>query len=162
MLDLARLAMIVATPLLVAADRGDPAVSSATCPVTVAVTRPFAEPSPSSASRFWYGSEALAVLLRTDGTWQGMGSTRRYRDKLFWWRQGFDGRNESLPALTVRGRRLDAEAPAADISRATNAHHAGFGGWAMLVGVEFPTRGCWELTGEYRGETLRFVVLVGP
>src|SRR5207245_1009534 len=28
--------------------------------------------------------------------------------------------------------------------------------------VEFPARGCWELTGQYGGQELRFVVLVGP
>jgi hypothetical protein len=37
-----------------------------------------------------------------------------------------------------------------------------FGGWAMLVMVEFPAIGCWELTGEYKGQTLSFVVQVGP
>jgi hypothetical protein len=30
----------------------------------------------------------------------------------------------------------------------------------MLVGVYVPTPGCWEITGEYRGEKLSFVVWV--
>jgi len=132
------------------------------CPVTLAAEKTFAEPSPSSASRFWYGGEALAVLLKAGGTWRGMGAERRYRNKLFWWRRGYDGRSESFPALVVRGRRLDGPAPRVEISRATNAHHQDFGGWAMLTVVEFPTAGCWELTGAYRGSTLRFVVSVGP
>src|SRR5207247_9768537 len=76
---------------------------STTCPVTLAATHRFAEPSPSSASRFWYGDEKLAVLLKAGGRWRGMGATRSYRDKLFWWRQGYDGTAE----LLVTGRRLD-------------------------------------------------------
>ncbi len=135
---------------------------SGSCPVTLAAERPFAEPSPSSASRFWYGSQALAVLLKTGGTWQGMGRERRYRDKLFWWRQGFDGRIDPRAPLRVTGRRLDADAPPADVSPVTNARNSDFGGWAMLTAVEFPASGCWELTGQYGGQKLSFVALVGP
>jgi hypothetical protein len=152
---------LAAAPLLTSGD-AQPTAAEA-CPVTLAAHRPsFAEPSPSSASRFWYGDESLAVLLSSGGTWRGMGPERHYRNKLFWWRKGFDGRTESQPALSVTGRRLDGDAPPASISPATNAHHADFGGWAMLTSVEFPTGGCWELTGEYRGAESRFVVLVLP
>jgi hypothetical protein len=28
----------------------------------------------------------------------------------------------------------------------------------MLVGVYFPTPGCWEVTGEYKGQKVSFVV----
>ena len=35
-------------------------------------------------------------------------------------------------------------------------------GAAMLVMVEFPASGCWEVTGAYKGQTLTFVVNVGP
>jgi hypothetical protein len=151
---------LAAVPLLTSGD-ARPTVTDA-CPVTVRADRTFAEPSPSSASRFWYGDEALAVLLGTGGTWRGMGREHRYRNKLFWWRQGFDGTTEPQPALAVTGRRLDGGAPPASISPATSARHADFGGWAMLTTVEFPTGGCWELTGEYRGARSRFVVLVLP
>jgi hypothetical protein len=152
--------LLAAVPLLLARDAQPTATN--TCPVTVTPERSFAEPSPSSASRFWYGDESLAVLLGTGGTWRGMGPDHRYRNKLFWWRQGFDGRTESQPPLVVTGRRLDGDAPPASASAATNAHHADFGGWAMLTTVEFPTSGCWELTGEYRGANRQFVVLVLP
>jgi hypothetical protein len=30
----------------------------------------------------------------------------------------------------------------------------------MLVAVEFPSSGCWEITGEYLGQKLGFVVEV--
>jgi hypothetical protein len=135
--------------------------SSFACPVTIAQATPFAVPSVPSPTRFWFGDESLAVLLSTNAAWHGMGSRNRYRDKLFWRRRGYHGATEQRPKLTVTGRRLDGEAPAARASRATNAHHPDFGGWAMLVMMEFPTAGCWEVTGEYRGEKLAFVVQVG-
>jgi hypothetical protein len=91
-----------------------------------------------------------------------MGLKDHYRDKLFWWRQGYIGATEQRPELIVSGRKLDGEAPPANVSRATNAYHKDFGGWAMLVMVEFPESGCWELTGLYKGQTATFVVRVGP
>ena len=131
------------------------------CPTTVAPLHPFAEPSRSSASRFWFGSEALAVLLNRSGAWRGMGPRYDYRDKLFWRRQGYNGATEQRPELLVSGRRLDGEPGSPKVSKATNAHHESFGGWAMLVGVEFPSSGCWEVKGEYKGQALSFVVRVG-
>src|SRR5262249_19947527 len=61
---------------------GVAAERSSTCDATVAPSASFAEPSPSSASQFWYGNEALAVLLNRSGTWQGMGPKHNYRNKL--------------------------------------------------------------------------------
>jgi len=148
--------------VLVGRAAGSSAAPASSCPATLAASRPFAEPSPSSLTQFWFGSEALAVLLNRSGVWQGMGPSHNYRNKLFWWRQGYNGATEQRPGLVVSGRRLDEEAGPAIVSRATNAHHKDFGGWAMLVMVEFPAGGCWELTGEYKGQTLSFVVKVGP
>jgi hypothetical protein len=68
---------------------------------------------------------------------------------------------EPEPALTVTGRRLDAEAPPLLASIATNAYHPDFGA-AMLAGVSVPTLGCWEITGHYQGHELSFVVQVAP
>jgi hypothetical protein len=30
----------------------------------------------------------------------------------------------------------------------------------MLVGIDIPAAGCWEITGQYKGTTLSFVVWV--
>jgi hypothetical protein len=59
----------------------------------------------------------------------------------------------------VTGRRLDAPAPTVTSSPATNGFEPSMGAF-MLVGLEPPTGGCWELTGHYRGQSLGFVVLV--
>jgi hypothetical protein len=135
------------------------AIAQDACPVTLSAVRAFAEPSPSTAARFWYGSERLAVLLKAGGTWQGLGRQQRFREKLFWWRRGFSGETESWPDLLVSGRKLDGRGTA-KVSRASNAFHSDFGGWAMVTVVEFPSSGCWEVSGDYRGERLRFVVQV--
>jgi len=56
---------------------------------------------------------------------------------------------------------LDATAPPLIVSKATNAY-AGDIGSAMLVGVDFPTLGCWKITGQYKNSELSFVVWVAP
>lgn len=33
---------------------------------------------------------------------------------------------------------------------------------SMLTGVILPTAGCWEISGQYRGATLTFVVSLQP
>jgi hypothetical protein len=132
------------------------ASSPGACPRTLGTSDLLGKPFPSSAR--WYGSEALAVILRPDGIWRGMGPSHNFRDKLFWWSQGFKPGLESN--LKVTGKRLDAESPPADISDATNAKAESLGGWAMLVGVEFPSAGCWRITGNYLGQELSFVVEV--
>src|SRR5262249_25869093 len=117
------------------------------------VTTPPAGPilgKPFPASDNWYGSEALAVMLPPGGIWRGMGPAHHYRDKLFVWSLGFKPGGESN--LKVTGRRIDADAPPADVSQASNANAKSLGGWAMLVAVEFPSPGCWEIAARYLGQ----------
>jgi len=129
---------------------------NANCPKTVPSADLLGKPFPSSDH--WYGSETLAVILRPDGIWRGMGPKHNFRDKMFWWSFGFKPGSESN--LTVTARRLDSSSPPADISAATNAGAPSLGGWTMLVMVEFPAAGCWEISGDYLGQVLSFVVEV--
>jgi hypothetical protein len=135
--------------------------------VTTPPDPPFVPPPPYSpsapfAGEFWYGTEALWTLLRTDGTWRGLPhNPDGYTQKVFWWRKGYSWTAEPAPQLSVTGRRLDAPAPPLHVSKATNAFAQDI--WsAMLVGVDFPTLGCWEITGRYEGHELSFVVWVAP
>ena len=132
------------------------AQDAADCPKTVASTDLLGKPFPTSDH--WYGSETLAVILRPGGIWRGMGTEHNFRDKLFWRSLGFEPGMESN--LQVSARKLDDASAQADVSRSTNAHSPSLGGWTMLVGVEFPSTGCWEITGRYLGPTLSFVVEV--
>lgn len=107
----------------------------------------------------WVGTTSLAAQVPQDGHWSAMGPEYNYRDKWWWWREGYRAREETQPKLSITAKRLDGPAPSVEISNATNA----FGpGWdRMLVGMEFPTAGCWEVIGSYHDQELRFVFQVG-
>jgi len=140
-----------------------PAGTLDTCPVTLPPDSPFTPPPPYPpeapyAGKFWHGTEELWTMLPDDGTWQQLA----YGEKLFWWREGYTGSEEPQPELAVTARRLDGQAPAAHSGPlATNAYHSDFH-WAMLVGMQVATSGCWQITGHYQGHELSFVVWVGP
>ena len=110
--------------------------------------------------RFWYGTEALWAMPSADGLWHGLATPQGIGNKVFWWSLEWDWRHDMKPELTVTARRLDADAPSLRVSPATNAHNAADIHHAMLVGLNIPTRGCWELTGEYKGHTLSYIVWV--
>jgi len=138
-----------------------------TCPVTKSSDSSFVPPSPyptkPSKGSFWFGTDHLWTALPVDGTWRGLPhytpSDPTFRQKLFWWRQGYELRTEPQPKLTVTGRRLDSAAPPLIADRASN-------GWVqrdqpfMVIGINFPTLGCWEMKGHYRDDELNFVVWV--
>jgi len=109
-----------------------------------------------------------------DGTWKGLPvwtadeqaeheddnyrpTGPAFRNKLVWWHEGYDWRTDD--PLTVTGKRLDARAPPL-YGRTSN-------GWTndsyhpfMIAGIFMPTLGCWQITGDYKGKRLTFVVLV--
>jgi hypothetical protein len=138
----------------------------ADCPVTTNATS-FEAPAPYSPdalwpSEFWYGSEHLWTSLPANGVWAGLPKNPEgYTQKIFWWSSLFSLKDELEPALMVFGERLDAEAPPLNVSKATNAFSKDIGD-AMLVGVDFPTLGCWKITGQYKKTVLDFVVWVAP
>ena len=135
----------------------------AACAVTQPPDPPFTPPNPYEAplqGEFWFGSPALWTSLPLDEAWRDLPHNQGgYAQKVFWWRQGYDWSAEPEPALTVAGKRLDGEAPPLVASKATNAYAADIGS-AMLVGVDIPTAGCWEITGQYGEQELSFVVQV--
>jgi hypothetical protein len=134
-----------------------------TCPVTLPPEPKFIPPPPYSRYApygFWYGTDSLWTQTPGDGVWSGLPhNPEGYTQKVFWWREGYSLGEESQ--LSVSGRRLDAPAPALIVSRATNAFAADIHS-AMLVGVIFPTLGCWEISGRYADAQLSFVVWVAP
>jgi hypothetical protein len=137
------------------------------CPLTQAPQTAFNPPPPyppdaPSANEFWYGSNALWTAVPNSGVWSDLPlNSDGYTQKIFWWSEKFSIRDEPEPDLAVSGRRLDAQAAPLNVSRATNAF-AGDIKTAMLVGVDFPTTGCWEITGVYKGAELSFVIWIAP
>lgn len=139
------------------------------CPITKPPVNAFIPPSPYPSKggddRFWYGTNKLWISLRTDGTWWSLPHwpDGTYRQKLFWWSEGYDWHRELQPMLKITGERLDSPAPAL----ATDEHANN--GWTddpshpfIVTGINLPTLGCWKLTGRYRDAELSFVVWVTP
>jgi hypothetical protein len=137
------------------------------CPVTKPPAHPFVPPSPyptqTNSSGFWFGTDKLWTQLPMDGTWKGLPhynpTDTAFRQKLLWWRRGYDWRTENAPKLRVTGRRLDA--PAAPLEAGTSH------GWTddanhpfMVVGMDIPTLGCWKVTGRFEDAELSFVIWV--
>ena len=137
-----------------------------TCPITFRQDPLFTPPAPYSElgfeGDFWYGSDSLWTAVPQNGVWAGLPhNPEGYTQKVFWWRDGYVWNEEPEPDLTVTGERLDAPAPPLIVSKATNAYAADIGS-AMLVGVDFPTLGCWKITGQYKKTELSFVMWVAP
>jgi hypothetical protein len=136
------------------------------CPATLEPALPFVPPAPyppqPPGDYFWYGTESLWTAVPRTGVWDSLSHNRDgYTQKVLWWRQGYSWTEEPQPDLVVNGRRLDADAPPLNVSRATNAFAEDIQS-AMLVGVDFPTLGCWEITGRYAATELSFVVWITP
>jgi len=145
--------------------------NTAVVPNTCPVTRPAEQfvppaPHPSKAPRdeFWFGTNTLWTALPTTGMWDGLPhytpDDPSFRQKLFFWREGYDPRTEPQPNLIVKGKRLDSPAPLQSDDQAN-------GGWTaddqfIVTGINFPTPGCWEITASYQNGTLTFVVWVAP
>lgn len=150
-----------------------PATSATASPGNVgescAVTRPdppFAAPSPYPASppnehSAWFGTPQLWTMLELDGeVWDAANTSFPVQIKTFWWSSDWPGqRIEQEPAITVVATRLDGPGTITT-DDATNAAADSLGGEAMLVGIEFPTPGCWQLAAEYRGAVLSYVVWI--
>jgi hypothetical protein len=141
----------------------------ASCPVTVQPKEPFTAPAPYELDKhdFWLGTEKLWTPLRKSGqVWSWIPRPPGHEDdlgtKTFWASVNFDWKTEYPPELKVTGKRLDGDAPPLRARQATNAFPGPAA--AMLVGVIVTSPGCWQITGEYKGEKLSYVVWVhaGP
>jgi len=143
-------------------------VPPASCPATTPPAHPFTPPAwyEPADDDFWLGSEKLWTQGNKSGVWDWEPHKPGHEHevqpltvKISWGSVDYYWRKEPRPNLTLTGRRLDGEAPPLLTSTTNiagpNAEH-GF----MLSGVYVPTPGCWEITGEYRGEKLSFVVWV--
>jgi hypothetical protein len=144
-----------------------PTLDREDCAVTQPPETPFVAPAPYNpdppwGGKFWYGTNRLWTALPREGVWSGLPhNADGYGQKILWWREGYSWTEDPTPQLTVTGRRLDAPAPPLHAHEATNAYAEDIGS-AMLVGVSFPTPGCWEITGKVRDQELSFVVWVQP
>ncbi|HEV1288294.1 MAG TPA: hypothetical protein VNU44_23420 [Bryobacteraceae bacterium] len=134
------------------------------CPVTKPPNPAFIPPAPyqvnAGLDAFWYGDKDLWTVLPVDGSRNGLPYRKNegYSNKLFLWKQGYDGVKEPEPDITVVVRPLLGQPPTATSHYGTNAFfdHT----WQMLTGVTFPATGCWEVTASNAGHKLTFVLSI--
>jgi hypothetical protein len=124
------------------------------CPVTVPGPAPetFAERLFGSAAAhgdgdLWVGGLPDSGVLFAEPQWLMPDGSVSW--KLGWWRI-------AAGPLLITGRRLDGPAPALRAHVPDRYGSAGF----QASGVDFPTDGCWEVTGRVGDASLIFVVLV--
>jgi hypothetical protein len=137
----------------------------ASCPLTLPPAVPFTPAGEHKLDNsFWLGSEKLWISLRKSGEvwgWLPRGPGKPdLTAKIFWGSVDFDYRRKEDYDLKVTGRRLDGEAPPLVVDKVTNALFVPNA--AILSGVYIPTPGCWEITGDYKGQKLSFVVWLYP
>lgn len=108
----------------------------------------------------WYGTSRLWTILQRDGeVWNELPhGPSGFAQKTFWWSADYDVNHESQPAISVTGRQVGGPARFESPAPGTNAQ-ADFGS-AMLMGMDIPTTGCWEITAGYRRTSLSYVVWV--
>ena len=140
------------------------------CPVTKPPAHAFVPPSPyptdwGGPDSFAFGTAKLWTFLDADGTWNGRPHYRptdtSFRNKLFWWREGYDWHKDPQPKLIVSGKRLGSAA--APVVLADEASSGGITGKTppfIVDAVDLPTLGCWKLTARYKDGKLSFVVWV--
>jgi hypothetical protein len=130
-------------PLMLLRLRTQPAAT--TCTATI----------PEGSGQFGsYGNGLLSTPLRHDGALpirpEPDGSISR---KLAWLPSGIGG------TLRVRGERLDVPSPPLRVLGVNWGYSStGRGSWASAV--EFPSEGCWRISGRVRDVTLTYVVRV--
>jgi|SRR5438132_3926671 len=145
-----------------------------TCPVTKAADHSFVPPYPYPAKTIsggsWFGTDRLWIALPEGGIWRAAdfssadsssGKRRKWwrYAKVSWWRQGYDWHVDGAPKLKVTGRRLDSTAPPL-IAEKAEPVGVTFPKAYMMDSLDFPTLGCWEITGRYENDELTFVVWV--
>jgi hypothetical protein len=140
-------------------------VEDADCPVTFATPPYLVPPRPWPATPptatyghegHWYGTEDLWMIIPTTGA-----AIHAPGDKLFYWSRHFMTASDDFlqPELTVTAERVDGETPTVTAPQANNGGRADTGTF-MVTGIVLPTPGCWEITAEYRGASLSYVIWV--
>ena len=101
------------------------------------------------------GTPKLWVLVYRK-PWRGLpGSAGGYGQKIAWWSEGYNARADPKD-ISITGRRLGGPSRPMDSGANGAWHDDDF----IMSGVDFPTAGCWEVTGRFHGGQVRFVVRV--
>jgi hypothetical protein len=109
--------------------------------------------------QFYFGNDMLWTVLPVDGTWRGPypdGSRDFvYDEKLPWYRTRAASSPKGVP-LTIKGKRLDGPAPSFIETNEPFDYNPG----GIVGGISIPAYGCWQITGHYDDQEVRFTVWV--
>jgi len=137
------------------------------CPVTVPGDDAFTptskapDDSPSVYEVVWYGTPELWTMIDRRGE---INSKRWLQgDTTFWWSEDYSSGEPAV--VTVTAEHLNGSAETVKDGAAAGS---GFNPFMLapthesvtLVGVELPEPGCWELTAEFEGASLSYVIWV--
>jgi hypothetical protein len=138
--------LLTATPAMV--------VAASDCPVTIGSDNELVDGWPRSNN--WFGSKDLAVILSDDGTWPTTKPGHRISVKLFWFIDDLEMWRAGSFRSTIK--RLDAGENDAVVSEPTTAGIPDLDTLTVLTGIHFPSEGCWQITADFEGHSLTFVV----
>jgi hypothetical protein len=140
-----------------------------TCPVTVPQQPGLVPPAPYPPEPpfddVWYGTPKLWTILEPHGAVSGGRAEPdgSVSDKTLWWSENFStAEGEDFTGksdITVTAAHLDGSAPTVVVEGGVPSFSRGIGNF-MLVGLELPESGCWEITASYQGAELTFVLRV--
>ena len=144
------------------AEKSIPHVAPANCPVTKpyqsrGFVPPPGYPGPSTG-HFYLGTDRLWTMFPIKGVLKGTTASGATHLELVWFRQGYNQWVEPTPRLKVHGKRLDGTARGVAVSQPKFIGSTPRN--AMLVGLDIPDSGCWQITGRFEDEELAFVVWV--
>lgn len=151
---------LLVTALPVCSAYGAPVCAVTEAPKQVFVPPPPFEASP-EAGHFYFGSDDFWTILPENGTWGTQHDQPTYdRRKIAWFSRSFWWLSGQESQLKVQARKLDGSNISIHGGRATNGFLPNRQESFMLSSIEFPSTGCWEITAQFRGQELKFTVLV--
>lgn len=140
------------------------------CWVTVPPGQGFVAPEPYPPEPFdqqvWYGTPGLWTILDVNGAeWRGLpvAEDGHVGNKTLWFSENFstaEAEDFSGDAgITVTAVRLDRPAPTVVEEGGVPSFNRYIKNF-LLVGLEVPEPGCWEVTARYQGAELTYVLHV--
>ena len=134
-----------------------------TCPVTRPPAEVFSAPAgyPNLGDSAWFlfGTEKLWTKLPASGVYVTIQHADGYFNKHVWWSTSYDWHAGPRPELAITARRLDSSTVSPPPIRGNPSFTTDLGSFYMS-GPTFPSKGCWEVTGQLGLEKLAFVVWV--
>lgn len=144
----------------------------ASCPVTVLGDDAFTpanqapEDPPAVYEDAWYGTPDLWTLVNPAGeVWTDLpiDTDGTLTERTFWWSENYS--SDDPGEVTVRAEQLNGDTPPLEASGTAGSGFDPFTTASThesvtVVGLDLPEHGCWQLTAEYKGTALSYVVWV--